>query len=77
MRLLDKSLRELAAGLRLQQFSASDLWREARKAMDSGEPGMNAYKLRADDRAERVVREADAAFKSGVDSGIIMAFQFR
>ncbi|MDQ3028295.1 MAG: amidase [Pseudomonadota bacterium] len=71
MRLLDKSLRELAAGLRLQRFSASDLWREAREAMDSGEPRMNAYKLRADDRAERVAREADAAFKSGVDSGIL------
>ena len=71
MRLLDKSLRELAAGLRLQQFSASDLWREAREAMDSGEPRMNAYKLRADDRAERVAREADAAFKSGVDAGIL------
>ena len=71
MRLLDQSLRELAAGLRSKQFSASNLWREAREAMDAGEPRMNAYKLRADDRAERVAREADAAFKSGVDAGIL------
>ena len=70
MRLLDKSLRELAAGLRSQRFSASDLWREARAAMDAGEPRLNAYKLRADERAERVAREADAAFKSGADAGI-------
>ncbi len=71
MRLLDKSLRDIAAGLRSKQFSASDLWREAREAMDAGEPRMNAYKLRADDRAERAAREADAAFKSGVDAGIL------
>jgi aspartyl-tRNA(Asn)/glutamyl-tRNA(Gln) amidotransferase subunit A len=71
MRLMDKALRELAAGLRSKQFSALDLWREARAAMDAGEPRWGAYKLRADDLAGRQARDADAAFAVGIDHGLL------
>lgn len=71
MRKLDAPLRHLAAGLRAREFSALDLWHEARAAMDASEAKLNAYKLRTDDAAERVAREADAALASGKDHGIL------
>ena len=70
-RLLDKPLRELAAGLRSREFSPLDLWHEARAAMDAGEPRLRAYKLRLDDRAERSARAAEAAFTAGSDLGAL------
>lgn len=70
-RLLDLPLAALAAGLRSRAFTSVDLWHEARAAMDAGEPRLNAYKLRMDERAERAAREADAAFASGRDAGIL------
>jgi len=71
MRLMDKSLRELAAALRSRETSALDLWQEARAAMEAGEPRLNAYKLRTDERAAEAARAADAAFRSGVDHGVL------
>ena len=71
MRLLDKPLRALAAGLRSREFSAMDLWAEARAAMDAGEPRLNAYKLRMDAFAEKAAREADEALKAGLDLGAL------
>ena len=68
---LDLSLRDLAAGLRAGRFTALDLWREARAAMDAHEPRLNAYKLRLDDAAERAASEADAAFRAGRDLGVL------
>ena len=70
-RLLDQPLRALAAGLRAGKFSALDLWREARAAMDAGEPRLNAYKLRLDERADAAAREADAALRAGRDHGVL------
>ena len=71
MRLLDQSLRDLAAGLRSRKFSSLDLWQEARAAMDASEARLNAYKLRLDATAERTAREADAAFRAGRDLGVL------
>jgi aspartyl-tRNA(Asn)/glutamyl-tRNA(Gln) amidotransferase subunit A len=71
MRLLDRSLRDLAAGLRAREFSALDLWHEARAAMDATEPRLHAYKLRMDAFAERAAREADEALRSGRDLGVL------
>jgi aspartyl-tRNA(Asn)/glutamyl-tRNA(Gln) amidotransferase subunit A len=70
-RLLDNSLRALAAGLRAREFSALDLWREAKAAMDASESRLGAYKLRDDAGAERRAREADAAFAAGRDHGLL------
>ena len=70
-RLLDKPLRALAAGLRAREFSALDLWQEARAAMDASEPRLNAYKLRMDAFAERAAREADESLRAGLDLGAL------
>ena len=70
MRLLDQSLRSLAAGLRARKFSALDLWQEARGAMDAHESRLKAYKLRMDDSAGSEARAADAAFAAGKDLGV-------
>lgn len=71
MRLLDQSLRDLAAGLRAGKFSSTDLWNEARAAMDEHEPRLGAYKLRLDDAAQRAARSADEAFRAGRDLGVL------
>ena len=71
MRILDRSLRELAAGLRAREFSSVDLWREARAAMDATEPRLNAYKLRMDAFAERAASDADEALRAGRDLGVL------
>ena len=71
MRLLDRSLRELAAGLRAREFSSLDLWQEARAAMDATEPRLNAYKLRMDAFAERAAKDADEALRAGRDLGVL------
>jgi len=69
MRILDRSLRALAAGLRAREFTSVDLWREARAAMDANEGRYHAYKLRLDHFAEGEARDADAAFAAGKDLG--------
>ena len=71
MRLLDKSLRDLAAGLRAREFSATDLWKEAAAAMDASEPRLHAYKLRMDAFAAKAAREADEAIAAGLDLGAL------
>jgi len=71
MRRLDRSLRELAAGLRAREFSAMDLWHEARAAMDAREPKLGAYKLRMDATAEQAARTADEALRAGRDLGVL------
>lgn len=70
MRILDLSLRSLAAGLRARKFSSLDLWHEARAAMDASESRLNAYKLRTDELAERAALAADSAFASNQDLGV-------
>jgi aspartyl-tRNA(Asn)/glutamyl-tRNA(Gln) amidotransferase subunit A len=70
-RLLDRTLRALAAGLRSREFSAMDLWREARAAMDASEPRLNAYKLRMDAFAEKAALAADEALAAGLDLGTL------
>ena len=77
MRLLDKSLRALAAGLRASEFSARDLWHEARTAADATEPRLNAYKLRMDAFAERAAGEADEALRAGLDLGALQGIPSR
>ena len=70
-RLLDQSLRALASGLRARRFSAHDLLREAREAMDAGETWLHAYKLRLDDDAARAAEAADSAFAAARDLGAL------
>ena len=70
-RVLDRSLRDLAAGLRAREFSALDLWHEARAAMDQREASLNAYKLRLDASAESAARAADEALRAGRDLGVL------
>src|SRR5687768_4545515 len=71
MRRLDRSLRSLAAGLRAREFSALDLWKEARAAMDEREPTLGAYKLRMDPAAEQAARTADEKLRAGHDLGVL------
>ena len=71
MRLLDQSLRALAAGLRDRRHSALDLQRESRAAVEATEASLHAYKLRTDEPAEKAAREADAAFAAGTDHGAL------
>ena len=70
-RLLDQSLRTLAAGLRAQHFTAPDLLREAREALDAGEPWMHAYKLRLDGHAARAADAAQTSLQAGHDLGAL------
>lgn len=70
MRLRDRSLRDIARGLRAREFTATQLLREATEALEATEPRLNAYKTRTVDQAERAAKEADAAFGAGRDAGI-------
>jgi aspartyl-tRNA(Asn)/glutamyl-tRNA(Gln) amidotransferase subunit A len=70
-RLLDQPLRALAAGLRERRFCALELQRESRAAIEATESTLHAYKLRTDEAAERVARQADEAFVAGRDHGLL------
>jgi len=70
-RLLEKSLRELAHGLRAGDFRASDLLREATENLDASEARLGAYKLRTPREADSAANAADAAFRAGKDLGLL------
>ncbi|MEO5694945.1 MAG: amidase [Usitatibacter sp.] len=68
---MDRSLRELASGLRSREFTSLDLLTESLEALDTSEPRLNAYKLRTEDFARRAAERADAAFGAGSDAGML------
>lgn len=68
--LMDRSLRDLARGLRACEFTSADLLREAMANLDASEPRLGAYKTHTREMAEACARNADAAFRSGRDAGL-------
>jgi aspartyl-tRNA(Asn)/glutamyl-tRNA(Gln) amidotransferase subunit A len=68
--LMDRSLRDLARGLRAREFTAADLLREAEANLDASEPRLGAYKTPTREMAEAGARNADAAFRGGRDAGL-------
>lgn len=67
---MDRSLRDLARGLRAREFSAADLLREATANLEASEARLGAYKIRTPEMAEAGAQKADAAFHAGHDAGI-------
>ena len=67
---LDRSLRELARGLRAGEFRATDLLREATENLEATEARLGAYRTRTASQAESTATAADAAFRSGKDAGL-------
>lgn len=70
MGLLDKSLRDIARGLRTGEFGSADLLREASERLEATEPTLNAYKTRTHELAQGAAQRADAAFNRGQDLGL-------
>jgi aspartyl-tRNA(Asn)/glutamyl-tRNA(Gln) amidotransferase subunit A len=66
---LDRSLREVARGLRAGEFRSVDLLREATANLEASEARLGAYKTRTATLAESAANAADAAFRAGKDSG--------
>ena len=71
MRLMDLSLREMAAGLRERRFCARELADEALAAQAAGEPTLGAYKLRTEALAREGAGAADLAFEAERDEGVL------
>ena len=71
MSLLDRSLRELARGLRAGEFRATDLLGEATAKLEASEERLGAYKTRTRELAEVAAKAADAAFRAGRDLGLL------
>jgi aspartyl-tRNA(Asn)/glutamyl-tRNA(Gln) amidotransferase subunit A len=67
---MDKSLRDLARGLRAHELSSADLVREAGENLEASEPRLGAYKTRTREMAEAGAKQADAALRSGRDTGV-------
>lgn len=70
MRCFDKSLREIVAGLRAGEITATGLYREAAANLDAAEGRLGAYKTRTTRAAKESADKADAAFAGGHDTGI-------
>src|SRR6185436_97055 len=71
MSVLDKSLRDLARGLRAGEFRATDLLRQATEKLEATEARLGAYKTRTAAVAESAANAADAAFRAGKDLGLL------
>ena len=70
-RRLDRSLRELALGLRGGEFRSVDLLGEATETLEANEARLGAYKTRTPELAEAAANAADAAFRAGRDLGLL------
>lgn len=68
--LMDKSLRDLARGLRAREFTSADLLREAHANLDDAEPRLGAYKTQTRELAMAAARQADGGFANGHDAGV-------
>jgi aspartyl-tRNA(Asn)/glutamyl-tRNA(Gln) amidotransferase subunit A len=68
--LMDRSLRDLARGLRAREFTSADLLREAAANLAASEPRLGAYKTPTREMAEACARNADAALLGGRDAGL-------
>src|SRR5689334_7016863 len=71
MNLLDRSLRDLARGLRASEFGATNLLHEATENLEGTERRLGAYKTRAPDFGEAAANEADKAFSAGRNLGLL------
>jgi aspartyl-tRNA(Asn)/glutamyl-tRNA(Gln) amidotransferase subunit A len=68
--ILDRSLLDLARGLRAGDLRAIDLLREATENLEATEERLGAYKTRTAPFAESAANAADAAFRAGKDLGL-------
>ncbi len=71
MRWLEKPLRDVALGLRSREVTSAELLHEAAERAQATEPQLNAYKTWGGAQSEEMARSADAAFRSGKDSGAL------